>query len=487
MEPSRTTSALQREIEASRARINQQRRSRKPVASVRSVSTANGTYDVRVDGAQTGVPAPFTRAQRLASFVEQLRTSNQAAVTETAADQPQTASGLTNHIAKASDPVVEIDYPSIQDQTANANANQEIAEAIAALDASRQKYSSLVAEKRLVPERQAFTYSEQMASTKDELVASISAAIATVLTDAKFEPSEEAAIPKLPEVAIADPAIPFSGVDKAPIVSQINQSLEAAALAAPGPAGRQLQQQPKQLANEQPKRDSMEYVDPDVFNVGALIPVGVAAWDVEKFLWPMIIDQFLDIGEQAISRLANFSLDILDGSDHRLAVTSVRSGTGASTIACSVARWAAQMRKRVLLVDANLNNPALATSIGLAPSISWLNVVRESMNVSEAIVRCKSTGVCVMPLGAMTPGQTRPAMLLDHLGRLLQDVHHAFDLIVIDTGEAHQLPLELSSGSRLADAAMIVDSNVASQPFRSTKDALLKFGISKFVAAQNSI
>ena len=228
-------------------------------------------------------------------------------------------------------------------------------------------------------------------------------------------------------------------------------------------------------------------VDSEVFNVGAFIPVDVAAWDVEKFTSPMIVDPFLDVGEQAISRLANFSMDILDGSQHRLAVTSVSSGAGSSTIACSIARWTAKMKKRVLLVDANIRKPSLSSSIGLAPNISWINVVRESLNPAEAIIRCKSTGVCVMPLGDTSNRQVLPPMLLDHLGELLNEIQHSFDLIVIDTGEARYLPSELSASGKMVDAAMIVDSNVASASFRQTKDNLLKFGITKFVAAQNSI
>lgn len=542
MEPTRTTSALQREIEASRARINQRRRSRTPMTPVRSVPTPQGTAEVRVDGPQASVPAPFTRADRLKNFVEQLRSSNQEAATQPASvpADPAPAETLTNHAhppASLNQPAARADYASVQGQAARA-VNHEIAEAISALDDSRQKYSELVAKKKLIPEHEVAVYAEEMATTKDDLVACISAAIATVLTDVDFESAAAPATPPaaMAEVTFAAPApapvqegpvqesaiqaVPIQEVpaiesptQEIPVLSHPRPSLEsvpshpsdktsgvvnpAAEPVAQSPVAQPPVAQPpvsqppvSQSPVSQPKDakgDTLDYVDPDIFNVGAFIPADIAAWDVEKFLWPMIIDQFLDIGEQAISRLANFSIDILDGSDHRLAVTSVRPGSGATTIACSVARWAAKMRKRVLLVDANLKNPTLASSIGLAPNISWLNVVRESMDVSESIVRCKSTGVCVMPLGQTKDAENLPTMLLDHLGRLLSHVHHAFDLIVIDTGAAGQLPIGLSSSPQLIDAAMIVDSNVASAPFRSTKDALLKFGVTKFVAAQNSI
>lgn len=487
MEPTSTSPSFASEIEASQARISQKRRHRSPSSATRSVSNSPGAVDVRVDPAQAGVPAPYSRAERLQSFVEQLRSSNQDAAAKSADLRTTASTEIVNRAELLKGISKRPDYSSPQGQAAQRKANREIAEAIQALDASRKRYADVVAEKKMSPEHAFLVHSQEMASTKDELVASISAAIATVLTDLQFEPTAapvdlsradvafaepeaevEPSAPALTPQPIAEPLIK-TPVDKTPVEKPVEDTATAAAETA------------------QEKQDTLELVDSNVFNVGAFIPVDVAAWDVEAFAWPMIVDQFLDVGEQAISRLANFSLDILDGSHHRLAVTSLRSGAGVSTIACSIARWSAKMKKRVLLVDANLANPSLAKSIGLAPNISWVNAVRESLNPAEAIIRCKSTGVCVMPLGEISDRGALPAMMLDQLGTLLSKVQHSFDLIVLDTGEAGNLPQELSASDKLVDAAMIVDSNVASLPFRQTKDGLLKFGVTKFVAAQNSI
>ena len=491
MEPTTNPTSFSNQVEAVRARIEQKRRDRAQVLGNRSVQTSTGHVEARIDAAQAGVPAPYTRAQRLQNFVEQLKRSDQSA-----AAQPSVESTAVKKVIKKAASIsrgaTRPDFQSPEVQAAVRQSNQEIADAIEALDAARQKYSSLVANKKIAPEHEAGAVNNAGAPTKEQLVQSVSAAIATVLTDLKIESAVDGINPSRPDVTFAEPAEEKSAPPEV-ASPKISTGFAAAAsvakaasvaTAAPVPTAAPVAAPNAFTVN---KPNTLEVVDSEVFNVGAFIPVDVAAWDVEKFVWPMIVDQFLDVGEQAISRLANFSLDILEGSHHRLAVTSVRSGAGASTIACSIARWSAAMKKRVLLVDANIKKPSLSASIGLAPNISWVNVVRESLNPAEAVIRCKSTGVCVMPLGDTSDRQVLPQMLLDHLGGLLSSVEDSFDLIVIDTGEARYLPLELSASANLVDAAMIVDSNVASAPFRQTKENLLSFGITKFVAAQNSI
>ena len=494
MEPTSTNSLLAQEIEASRARIKQRRRGASVPTPTREVLTRGGKVDVRVDGPSAGVKAPITRAERLQNFVKQLQSTDQTEVAplpvnklqNKVASSPAPAPKLRNKVVSRNiEPTVgragRPDYSSPAGQAIAKKENEEIAVAIAALDASRQRYSQQVSAKKLQPEHETLADRDAFAATKDELVASISAAIATVLTDVKIESPIAVVDSSRADVAFAEP-------EPEPVQAVLAPPKPAPAptpIVVPAPPAKK--PEVAETAEVVSKPEGLQQVDPSVFNVGAYIPIDAAAWDVDEFFWPEIVDQFLDIGEQAISRLATFSIDILDGSAGRLAVCGARSDRGATTIACSIAKWSAKMKKRVLLVDANLKNPALAKTIGLSPNISWLNVVRESLDVSEAIIRCKSTGVCVMPLGEITDRSVMGPKMLDHLGKLLKSVEKTFDLVIIDAGVAGRIPAELSNSQGLIDAAMIVDSNVTSSRFRKTKDGLLKFGISKFVAAQNSI
>ena len=470
MEPTSTPSSVSNQVEAIRARIEQKRRDRTKVLDNRSVKTSSGQVEARIDAAQRRVPAPYTRAERLQNFVDQLKSSEPTPVAA-----PATATKVVKKVPPIKGRLTRPETPTPAQQAAAQKSNQEIADAIEAFDSARRRHTSLVAERKLTPEHKAGFRDPSVVPTKEQLVESISSAIATELTDLKLESTGTGVDASRADVAFSEPEIETNA---AAIVSspQISTGFANAASKLPDAA---------KLAAAKP--DTIEVVDSELFNVGAFIPVDVAAWDVESFVWPKIVDQFLDVGEQAISRLANFSMDILDGSQHRLAVTSVTRGAGVSTIACSITRWAAKMKKRVLLVDGNIKQPSLAASIGLPPNISWVNVVRESLNPAEAIIRCKSTGVCVMPLGSISNRQTLPPTLLDHLGELLSGVQHSFDLIVVDVGQVRHLPQELSASDKMVDAAMIVDANVASASFRQAKEDLLRFGITKFVAAQNSI
>jgi MinD-like ATPase involved in chromosome partitioning or flagellar assembly len=179
-------------------------------------------------------------------------------------------------------------------------------------------------------------------------------------------------------------------------------------------------------------------------------------------------------------------LDILAGAENRIAIAGLKRGQGTSTIAAAVTRWAVSNGKRVLLVDADLGNPELSRSTGLSPNVSWLNLLREDLIPSEAIIRSKSSGVCIMPLAAVVTPQTWPGPIYDRLGALIDQVRHGFDLILMDVGPVGQLSNELSASDLMLDALMIVDENPSSGEFVAAKSRLLKSGVRKFIAAQNS-
>jgi succinoglycan biosynthesis transport protein ExoP len=177
----------------------------------------------------------------------------------------------------------------------------------------------------------------------------------------------------------------------------------------------------------------------------------------------------------------------LSETENRIAIAGLKRGQGTTTIAATIARWAVANGKRILLVDADLANPQLSRSVGLSPNVSWLNLIREDLIPSEAIIRSKASGVCIMPLAAVVTSQTWAGPIYDRLGGLLEQVRHGFDLILMDVGPVGQLSNELSNHALMLDALMIVDENPTSAEFLKAKAHLLKSGVRKFIAAQNSV
>ena len=215
------------------------------------------------------------------------------------------------------------------------------------------------------------------------------------------------------------------------------------------------------------------------------IPTNIAAWDVEDFRWPVVTNQMIVSGGEALNLLSQAIFDMITPDHQRVAIAGLGRGEGSTSIAISIARWAAACGKNVLLVDADLVTPSLSTQVGLAPNLSWINAVNQSLPPAEVIVRSQNSNLCVMPLAQMVSRVTWPRFIYDNLGDVIDQVRDHFDLVLFDVGPANQLMAELSRPSLLIDTTVLVHNGVNSPEFQKTKSRLEMFGLNKFIVAQN--
>lgn len=215
------------------------------------------------------------------------------------------------------------------------------------------------------------------------------------------------------------------------------------------------------------------------------IPTSAVAWDVEDFRWPVITNQMIVSGGESLDQISRTAFETIAPGRQRIAIAGLGRGEGTTSIAISLARWAAACGKNVLLVDADLVSPGLSTQVGLAPNISWINAVSQSLPSAEVIVRSQKSNLCIMPLAQMVSRVTWPRFIYDNLGELIEQVQNQFDIVLIDVGPANQLMAELSRPSLLADASLLVYNGVDSSEFQKTKSRLEVFGLSKLIVAQN--
>ncbi|MFK7768277.1 MAG: tyrosine-protein kinase family protein [Mariniblastus sp.] len=215
------------------------------------------------------------------------------------------------------------------------------------------------------------------------------------------------------------------------------------------------------------------------------IPATVAAWDVEDFRWPAVTNQMIVSGGTAIDHLTRSVLDLVTPGNQRIAIAAMNRGEGATSIAISMARWAAASGSNVLLVDADITSPSLSSQVGLASNLSWLNAVSQSQPPAEVIVRSQSSNLCIMPLADMVSKVTWPRFIYDNLGDLIDQVRGHFDVVILDMGPASQMLTELSKPGLLVDATLLVHGGIATDDIVQTKSRLEQFGVDKFVIAQN--
>ena len=156
------------------------------------------------------------------------------------------------------------------------------------------------------------------------------------------------------------------------------------------------------------------------------------------------------------------------------------------SLAITIARLFATTGKKVLLVDADITNPGLSKTIGLA-GVSWYRKQGSLEPIGECIIHGNESGVCVMPLNEPVANvAAKSAPIFDQLETHLDQVRSEFDLIVIDAGPAWQIVDEISRNSHLIDVAMLVNQDTQSNGFSEARERLMDRGIFKFIAAQNS-
>jgi succinoglycan biosynthesis transport protein ExoP len=170
----------------------------------------------------------------------------------------------------------------------------------------------------------------------------------------------------------------------------------------------------------------------------------------------LVIDWPASPFAQSISTLAyKVAYGAARGGPRAILVTSPQSGEGASTIAVSLARAAASLGRRVIVVDANLHAPSVAPLAGTRRAPSGLtDVLAGRAALSQTLIKDPRSGALLL-----SPAQPRrdPYRVLGsrQFAQLVSHLRHRCDLLLICA------PPVLAQGgtnllARYADAVMLV-------------------------------
>jgi capsular exopolysaccharide synthesis family protein len=137
-----------------------------------------------------------------------------------------------------------------------------------------------------------------------------------------------------------------------------------------------------------------------------------------------------------------------------LVVTSSLAGEGKSSTAANLAITFAEAGKRVLLVDADLRRPRLASMLGLEWAVGLTNVLAGQVQLSEVVQQWGGHGLEFLASGPHPPN---PSELLgsSHMVSLLAEARQRYDLVIVDT--APLLPVtDGAIAAARADGALVV-------------------------------
>lgn len=124
----------------------------------------------------------------------------------------------------------------------------------------------------------------------------------------------------------------------------------------------------------------------------------------------------------------------LETGEHRIvSFTSVGHASGTTTVLLNVAVAMTQDRgTRVLVVDANLLRPSVASRLGAGDSPGVAEVIAQSVPLAWAVQTTNIAGLHVLAAGAATD-QTL-GLAVSELPRLIAQVKQWFDVVLVDAG-----------------------------------------------------
>lgn len=197
---------------------------------------------------------------------------------------------------------------------------------------------------------------------------------------------------------------------------------------------------------------------PDDIAVPWEIPASTAAEGLDQATFSPLFVVATDPGSLAAEqyRLLRTRLEGRENSGRTqlLLVTSPRVAEGKTTTSTNLALTMAQeFQYRVLLVEADLRRPSLASLFGLPPAVGLADVLLGTATLEEALVEIPGHQLSLLPAGS---GAARSTELLAStaMQRTVDALRTRFDRIVVDAP-----PITLSDTvvlARLADGVLIV-------------------------------
>ncbi len=147
---------------------------------------------------------------------------------------------------------------------------------------------------------------------------------------------------------------------------------------------------------------------------------------------PLVMLQGTPVAEAYRTLRTNLQYVDIDNPPHSVVITSCLPFEGKSTTAANLAIALAQGGSRVLLVEADLRRPQVATYLGVAGTPGLTDVLTSNVTFTDAVISWQRGLLDFLPAGEIPPN---PSELLGsrQMAELLSDLRQRYDLVILDS------------------------------------------------------
>jgi polysaccharide biosynthesis transport protein len=157
-----------------------------------------------------------------------------------------------------------------------------------------------------------------------------------------------------------------------------------------------------------------------------------------------------------------------------IAVTSPSQGDGKSTVALSTAIAMAEMRPRVLIVDADLRHPTLHEKLGVDGGPGLSDVLVGESRIDDVITTTRFGGLDFLPAGSQAPN---PIKLIQsaHFDELIEALLAKYQTVIFDTPALLPMVDAAALAQKMDGTVMVVAAGKTDQ--RSAQRALQRLSV----------
>jgi Mrp family chromosome partitioning ATPase len=186
---------------------------------------------------------------------------------------------------------------------------------------------------------------------------------------------------------------------------------------------------------------------------------------VDRFTWPTVCCRLGEAAANELDRLADRLVEAMTRGENVVAIGGCRRGEGATTALLCAGRRLAERGVHLVMADADLVDPQVASRLGLEPEAGWEDVLVGRLPLEEVVVESADDRLAVLPLRQTCTdigGATGEAA---RLVESLQTLADHYDLVLLDPGPLEELgvvgaSLARAIGSRLRAIALVHHSGL---------------------------
>ena len=128
----------------------------------------------------------------------------------------------------------------------------------------------------------------------------------------------------------------------------------------------------------------------------------------------------------------SLQLTDVDNPPKLILVTSSLPQEGKSTLALSLATFAARSDQKVLLMDLDLRHPSVHRDLKARPQVGFVEHLAGERTLDEVIAHDVDTGIDYLPIKRQTANPT-DLLASRKMQQLMKDLRHRYDYVVIDS------------------------------------------------------